>query len=165
MTQRRSFFVGVGSNVEAEQNVRLALLELRTMFPDLTRSSLYESDAVGFNGDPFINLVVQASTTASIDVVCDVLGNIETLCGRQRGEKRFAPRTLDLDLLTWGDKPLKRGRLVLPRDEILEYAFVLRPLAELAPTSVHPVDGRSYAELWETLGPEMPAIKKLDLDF
>ena len=74
--------------------------------------------------------------------------DIEDACGRVRGAEKFSPRSLDIDLLLYDDQVIDSPPLRIPRSDILEYAFVLRPLAELAPGIKHPVTGRTLADHW-----------------
>lgn len=142
-------YVSLGSNVDRERHLRGGLHALRAAFGELALSPVYESVAVGFDGAPFLNFVAAFDTAESIDAVDATLSRIEEAHGRVRGAERFAPRTLDIDLLLFGDCVVRRPGLIVPRDEILTYAFVLRPLADLAGDTVHPVLQRSYRELWE----------------
>ena len=141
-------FVGVGSNVEPERRVREALRRLRARFGDLRISPVYRNPAVGFQGDDFLNLAVAFESQESPADVHAALDEIERQCGRVRGGPRFAPRTLDLDLLLYGDLIADSPPVRLPRREILQYAYVLKPLADLAPERRHPLSGRSFAEHW-----------------
>jgi 2-amino-4-hydroxy-6-hydroxymethyldihydropteridine diphosphokinase len=141
-------FVSIGSNVEREKHIPSALEELEKRFGRLSVSSVYESEAVGFQGDPFYNLVVGFESEAPAQEIARMLGEIESLHGRTRESKKFAPRTLDLDLILYGDLIIQEGKLRLPREEITQYAFMLEPLAEIAHDRRHPVLGRSYGELW-----------------
>ena len=111
-------------------------------------SPIYESEAVGFSGDNFLNLVVGITTRLPPRQLADRLREIEAQHGRVRGAEKFSSRTLDIDLLTFGEAVVDEKGLQLPRDEILRYAFVLRPLADVAPQERHPQSGRSYGELW-----------------
>ena len=141
-------YVALGSNVEPEHHLELALGELEAAFGLLTMSGVYRNAAVGFEGDDFLNLVVGFSSTGSARAIVEQLDIIESSCGRERGEARFAPRTLDLDLLLYGDDIVDEPELRLPRPEILEYSFVLKPLADIAGERRHPVNGQTFAELW-----------------
>ncbi len=141
-------YVSLGSNIDRERNLRGGLADLRTAYGALELSPVYESAAVGFTGEPFLNLVAAFDTDQSIEAVDAELSRIEERHGRVRGDERFAPRTLDIDLLLFGDCVLQQPGLTVPRDEILEYAFVLKPLADLAGAQRHPVSGLTFAELW-----------------
>ncbi|NCP64732.1 MAG: 2-amino-4-hydroxy-6-hydroxymethyldihydropteridine diphosphokinase [Paraglaciecola sp.] len=141
-------FISVGSNIDKEKYTRAAILELGQVFESLVLSQVYESEAVGFVGQNFYNLVVKATTTASIEAVCQILKNIEDKHKRQRGTEKFSPRTLDLDLLLY-DAVVCQSPVELPRGEILYNAFVLQPLAEIAPSDKHPLVHQSYQQLWQ----------------
>ncbi len=141
-------FVSIGSNIDRERNVASALSMLEERFGPLKVSSVFESEAVGFEGDPFFNLVVGFSTALSVQGVVSRLAAMEERHGRTRNSKKFSARTLDLDLLLYGDEVQRVGKLELPREEITRYAFMLEPLAELAPDRRHPVLQQTYAELW-----------------
>lgn len=141
-------WVSLGSNIERERHVPAAVALLAQRYGSLLLSSVYESEAVGFAGSTFFNLVVGFDTRASAHTIARDLKSVEDRCGRVRGQERFGPRTLDADLLLYDDLVLHEPDLVLPRAEILTEAFVLRPLAEIAGAQCHPVAGRTYAELW-----------------
>ena len=121
---------------------------MRKAFGDLIISTVYRTRAVGFEGDDFYNLVVGFETTCDPHLLSENLRHIELEHGRKGNLPRFSPRTLDLDLLTYGDRVIKDERLNIPRDDIEKYSFVLGPLAEVAPLGRHPVTGESYAEMW-----------------
>ena len=139
-------FVAIGSNVRPEEHVRQAVKLMRERFGALRLSPVYRNQAVGFDGDDFLNLVVAFDTALGVQALKAALDEIELACGRERGAARFAPRTLDLDLLLYGERVDEAQRL--PRREILEYAFVLKPLMELAGVHRHPRTGMSYKEHW-----------------
>ena len=129
--------ISIGSNIERERYTKQSLVALKQHFSDVTVSSVYESEAVGFNGSPFYNAVARATTSKNIGQVCATLKGIEKDNGRVHTDKKFCARTLDLDLLTY-DSRVTTTPVVLPREEICYNAFVLWPLAELVPNDVHP---------------------------
>jgi len=142
-------YISIGSNIDRDKNILASLQALEQQFGKLTISSIYESEPVGFTGDTFYNLVVGFNSELEVKDVAKQLRQIELDNGRTRDCQKFSARTLDLDLLLYDDLILNDGRLQIPRDEIEHYAFVLEPLAEIAPTLKHPISHLSYAELWE----------------
>lgn len=140
-------YISVGSNCERERHLTAAYLELYALFGGLRCSSVFESEAVGFAGDAFYNLVIEASTTLSLEACVAALKQIELQYGKAPNSPKFCSKTLDLDLLTY-DEVVCLEPLELPRAEIVKNAFVLWPLAELAPETLHPVLQQSYASLW-----------------
>lgn len=146
-------FVGIGSNIDPEKNCELAMKTLKEDFPDCRFSKIYESEAVGFEGDNFLNLVVEFNTDFSIPEIQRILDITEQQMGRVYGGERFSSRTMDLDLLMYDDI-ICDYPVVLPRQEITENAFVLLPLSELAPDLIHPVKQKTMKELWSEFNPE-----------
>ena len=142
-------YVAIGSNVEPERNLSLATGELRREFPDVRFSPWYRNRAIGFEGADFINLVAGFTTTSSLDEVIARLHAIEALCGRARDAPRWAPRSMDLDILLYGELVRDEPRLKLPRPDLLKRAFMLGPLADIAPGLVHPLEKVTIAELWQ----------------
>ncbi|MEJ2610265.1 MAG: 2-amino-4-hydroxy-6-hydroxymethyldihydropteridine diphosphokinase [Candidatus Thiodiazotropha sp.] len=148
-------WLSLGSNISPLKHIPQAVDELREMFDEISVSPVYESEAVGFTGDNFFNLVVGIDTDLAPVALTAVLKKIEALHGRQRSGDGFDSRTLDIDLLTYGDQVIDSGSIQLPRDEVLRYAFVLLPLSEVAGDELHPVEGRTYRQLWQAFnGPE-----------
>jgi 2-amino-4-hydroxy-6-hydroxymethyldihydropteridine diphosphokinase len=143
-----SVHVAVGSNVEPERNLALAARELEREFPGVRFSPWYRNRAVGFEGADFINFVVSFTTELPVHAVVARLQAIEALCGRQRDAPRWEPRSMDLDVLLYGDLVLDEPRLKLPRPDLVKRAFMLGPLAALAPNLVHPTEKRTIGELW-----------------
>ena len=141
-------FISIGSNIDRRFHIQAAVSELKQHFGAVELSSVYESEAVGFDGNAFYNLVAAAKTDLSIAQCVSVFKQIEDSYGRDRSSARFSGRTLDLDLLTYDDVVCQQP-VELPRAEITENAFVLWPLAELAPDVIHPGSGQSYASLWQ----------------
>lgn len=140
--------ISVGSNIDKTANTDAGLNGLHDAFNNVRISPVYESESVGFKGDTFFNLVVSAETDATVGLVCEMLKQIEDENGRVRGTEKFAPRTLDLDLLTFDEHVIEHP-IILPREEILYNAFVLRPLADLVPQHMHPVVKKTYQSLWQ----------------
>lgn len=143
-------YISIGSNIERDQHIPSSLKALKQQFGELTLSSVYETAAVGFAGDAFYNLIVGFKADLSAKAVAKILREIELEHGRTRDCQKFSARTLDLDLILYGDLVLSDGRLQIPRDEIERYAFVLEPLAEIAPKLKHPIKHINYAELWRS---------------
>ncbi len=141
-------YVSIGSNVERERNIRAAVRALRQGFGAVATSPVYESAAEGFDGEDFYNLVAAFDSRLSLEQVCARLTAIETAQGRIRSGPRFGPRTLDLDVLLYGDLVRHDDHFDIPRRDITAYAHVLRPLAELAPDLRHPETGDRLADLW-----------------
>jgi len=142
-------YVSIGSNQQARRYVPAALVAIKSEFSPVAISPVYESVAVGFDGENFLNLVVGFDTGLSLSELAGKLDQIERSCGRKRGEERFTSRTMDLDLLIYGDLLRHDEEYGIPRDEIVRYAFVLKPLSRLAPDFVHPELGLSFSRLWE----------------
>ena len=124
-------FASLGSNQDREHNIRSAVKALQSRFGSLRLSPVYLSKTVGFDGDDFLNMVVAFETSLPPDAVQQTFRQIEDDHGRVRGELRFAPRQLDIDLILYDDLVLNSGSLKLPRSDIEDYAFVLQPLADL----------------------------------
>jgi len=156
-------FLGIGSNIEPEAHLRLAAAELRRRYGDVAFSRVYRGPAIGFDGPDFLNLVARIETRRSPARLLADIDAIHRLARRERGGGRFCSRTLDIDLLLY-DRLIMSEPLELPRPDVLQYAFVLRPLAELAPDFVHPLTGRTLAEHWRELAPTAPALSPVDLD-
>ena len=141
-------FVSAGSNIEPRANLEVACAALKERYPDQELSPVYESPAEGFSGPPFLNLVVSFRTNETPEEILEVLAKREALAGRDRSGGKFSSRTLDLDLLLYGDRI--DAALKLPHPDIERYAFVLKPLADLAPDLRHPVTGVAFSEHWES---------------
>lgn len=158
-------FLSIGSNIDPERHIPAALVDLRKLFGPLELSSVYENEAVGFEGPVFHNLVAAFDSDLSSEMIAEHLRAIEERHGRTRESQKFSSRTLDIDLILWGDAIFTKGRLQIPRPEITRYAFVLEPLAELAPELRHPEIGKTYQELWSEFdrsGPEQRRLARPD---
>jgi len=158
-------FISLGSNIDRQANTREGIRALRAEYGDLRLSSVYESEAVGFEGDSFYNMVIVLSTDDDVHVVASTLRKIEDEHGRDRNNPKFSSRTLDLDLLLYDDSIVDEQALQIPRDEILKRAFVLWPLAEVAPDIKHPVEKKSYASLWMAFDKSKEKLRPILFDF
>ncbi len=142
-------YLGLGSNVSPRENLGLAVRELRKRYGELQVSSVYRSAAVGFEGDDFLNLVVRLRSEETPADICEEIERLHNMAGRDRGSSKWESRPLDIDMLLYNDLVLDERPVRVPRSDILEYSFVLRPLAELAPDLVHPVTGKTMASHWQ----------------
>ncbi len=157
-------YVGLGSNVDREARLRQAVVALRELFGELELSPVYDSAAVGFDGYDFLNLVAGFDTELEVERVAASFRDIENQLGRDRSLPKFASRSIDLDILAYDDLILDLPGIRIPRPEILENAFVLRPLQDLAADSVHPETGETYAVLWQRMAPSAPRLNLFPLD-
>ena len=154
-------YLGVGSNINREHYIQLALDILAQAFGALTVSSVYRSQAIGFEGDDFYNLVVLIETDQSVAELFKFLRDVEFCHGRPIDATKSSGRTIDLDILSYDDWVGDFEGVQLPRAEILYNAFVLRPLAEIAPQVKHPVDGRTYSELWQNFDKQTQRLSRV----
>lgn len=158
-------YVSIGSNIDRDENIRGGVAALQNYFGELQLSRVYESEAVGFDGDNFFNLVAAFDTGEDVMTVAKILHDIENDHGRTREGPRFSSRTLDIDMLLFDDLVMQGGKLELPRDEITKNAFVLWPLAEIAPELKHPVLNKSYAELWAAFDKNKQPLWPVEFEF
>lgn len=158
-------YLSLGSNIDAEHNLRAGMQDLRAHYGALQVSTVYESEAVGFDGDNFLNFVVGLDTDEDVHTLQANMNAIEQAHGRVRGAEKFSSRTLDIDILLYDDLVINEDGLHLPRDEIEKYAFVLQPLAELAPALRHPVSGKTYGELWQAFDKNQARQQPVAVDF
>jgi len=147
MTER-DIYLGLGSNIEPQRHVSEALQVLSHHYGPLTVSTLYRSEPLGMAGPDFINAVAGFTSDVALDALRARLKAVEREAGRDHS-KKLVGRELDLDLLLYGQETISGRGFVVPRPDVLEYAFVLRPLAEIAPVGRHPVTGRTYAWHWQ----------------
>lgn len=157
-------YISIGSNISRESNIRAGVGALRHRYGFLIISRVFEGVSVGFQGENFYNLVVGFDTDKSAQEVAHALHEIEQACGRKRSTSRFSSRSLDLDLLLYDSWVINQPGLQIPRDDILNYAFVLQPLAEIAPHLRHPIIGKSYADLWATFNRSSKCLWPINLE-
>ncbi|MBT8077276.1 MAG: 2-amino-4-hydroxy-6-hydroxymethyldihydropteridine diphosphokinase [Gammaproteobacteria bacterium] len=156
-------FLGIGSNIEATTNLRLGVGELRRIYGELELSAVYRSPPYGFTGDDFLNLVARLETTSTPHDIHNDLERIHELAGRSRAGGAYVARTLDIDLLMYDQLVLDEPPVRIPRDDVLEYSFVLKPLSEMAPQLVHPVTGVLLAEAWAVFDQDRHPIERIDV--
>jgi 2-amino-4-hydroxy-6-hydroxymethyldihydropteridine diphosphokinase len=157
-------YVSGGSNLEPEKNLVVAARALQARHPGARFSRCYRNRAVGFEGPDFINFVVELPVAGAPALLKGELECVETLCGRVREAPKWAPRAMDLDILLFGNLVQDTPGLVLPRADLLKWAFMLGPLAELAPQMVHPVQKRKIGQLWEAFDRTAHALEVEPLD-
>jgi 2-amino-4-hydroxy-6-hydroxymethyldihydropteridine diphosphokinase len=156
-------FVAAGSNVEPVANLHRALDVLARHYSSLRCSRAYRNAAVGFEGDDFVNLVLAFDTDDDVRTVLGHLHEAEAACGRARNAPKWAPRSMDLDVLLYGDTVADEPGLVLPRPDLVRRAYMLGPMAELAPDLVHPTLGATMRELWHAFDRQAHAMQPVDL--
>lgn len=147
-------YLGLGSNILPEENLSIGVRELRQQYGELDVSSVYRSKPVGFEGDDFLNLVVRLRSEDTPGDICQEIERLHNLAGRDRSHQKWESRPLDVDLLLYNNLVLDEPPVRVPRSDILEYSFVLRPLAELAPELVHPVTGKTMLTHWREFDAE-----------
>ena len=156
-------YVAIGSNINKEENIRGAVRALSIAFGPLSLSPVYESEAQGFKGGNFYNLVAGLNTTKSIDNIKEAITEIEVRFGRGRKSGHMTSRTVDLDLLLYDDVVRHDLHVNLPHPDIQRYAFVLLPLADIAPTLKHPETGLTFSEMWRQFNGKKDALRAVDL--
>ncbi|MCX2522874.1 2-amino-4-hydroxy-6-hydroxymethyldihydropteridine diphosphokinase [Larsenimonas rhizosphaerae] len=149
--------LGIGSNLNPTHHLRLALDALNARFGPIATSRVFESQPVGFDStNLFYNMVVAISTPLPPEILAEQLKAMEYQLGRPENARKFASRVIDIDVLTHGESVLQKDGLVLPRNDITQYAFVLKPLAELRPHTPHPALGTTYQALWQQFSTATP---------
>ena len=158
-------YLGLGSNIERERYMVAGLDALQGLFGELALSSVYDSAAIGFEGQPFLNMVVRVETELAVGELHRTLRHIEFEHGRPANATRTSARQLDIDILTYDTLVGIIDDVELPRGEILENAFVLCPLAELAPELEHPVERQTYSTLWQAYDQSSQVITRTDFEW
>jgi len=157
-----SVFVAAGSNIDPERHLQAALDALGKIYGPLVVSPAYRNKAVGFDGEDFINLVVGFTTTEPIAEVRRQLQRIEALCGRPPDAPKWAPRSMDLDILLYGQLVSDEPGLLLPRPDLVRRPYMLKPMFDIAPDVEHPTLHKTIRELWQAFdrdGHEMREVK------
>lgn len=157
-------YVSGGSNLETERSLPQAARELKANYPGARFSHCYRNEAVGFEGPAFINFVVELPVVGKASALRERLQRIERLCGRPDAAPRWSPRTMDLDILMFGDQVMDDHGLKIPRPDLLRWAFMLGPLAELAPGLMHPVSHKTIGELWQQFDQQAHPMTPVAID-
>ncbi|TVO38574.1 2-amino-4-hydroxy-6-hydroxymethyldihydropteridine diphosphokinase [Vibrio algivorus] len=155
-------YIGVGSNLEPEKHVKAAFEELNFL-GELRASKVYQCQPVGFDSHVFYNLVFELETSLSLPELQIKLKDIELKWGREIEAQKFQDRTLDLDILLYGNV-VSTVKPILPRADIFHYEFVLQPLYELCPDLSIPNDGRTIRQLWDSFTPK-GSLQEVPFDF
>lgn len=156
--------ISLGSNINPEVHLKMAVLELHGYYAELTISPVYQTAAVGFEGEDFLNLVIRFETDHSVKTVVTELKSIEDKIGRDRSQPKFSARAIDLDLLTYNQLVMNQDSIQIPRDEILKNAFVLKPLSDIMGDEKHPEQNKTYAQLWSHMKQKADRIELYPLD-
>lgn len=157
--------LSIGSNIDPAGNISKALDLLKAEFGSISCSKVYESEAIGFDGDNFMNLVVIAQVNRPLGEIALRLKAIEDQLGRDRCQPKFSGRTMDIDILTFGDESGADCGLSLPRDEITRNAFVLLPLAEMLPNTEHGPTKKTFATLWQEFDQSSQKLWAIDFEW
>lgn len=157
-------FVAIGSNVDPATRMVQAARQIKRRYAGARFSRCYRNPAFGFEGADFLNAVAGFDSTLSIADLLRSLREIETQCGRGPADAKWGPRSMDLDLLLYGDVVGVGPGYALPRRDLLQRVYMLGPLAELAPDWPYPPSGPSVRTLWEALSNSAHVLLPLDLD-
>ncbi|MCG9700718.1 2-amino-4-hydroxy-6-hydroxymethyldihydropteridine diphosphokinase [Vibrio natriegens] len=145
-------YIGVGTNIDREQHAKVAYNELQQLGEDLLVSPIYECEPIGFSSQNFYNFVITLRTTLSLEEFSHRLREIEFKWGREENAQKYQDRTLDLDIVLFGEI-ISTQKPELPRSDIYKYPFVTKPLYDLNPHLVIPGDGRTVADIWYAMQP------------
>lgn len=153
-------YIGVGSNIDRKRHIEAALVELSRIGDDLQISTIYECEAVGFDSEPFYNLVVKMKTALDLTAFSHALRKIELKWGRRENAAKLEPRTLDLDIILFGEL-ICESQPTIPREDIYKFGFVSQPLNELCPQLIVPGDGRTVNQIFSAIDyPEVLTVVK-----
>ena len=158
-------YLSLGSNDSPDVNLAIAIRELEARYGELKRSAVYQGAAVGFDGADFLNLVVSLQSNQTPLDICHEIELIHNVAGRVREDNKWGSRSLDIDLLLYDDLVRDERPVRVPRDDILRYSFVLRPIAELAPNLVHPVTGNTVLEHWLNFDDKSQPLERVDVNW
>ena len=157
-------FVGIGSNIDREKNIKSCVSILKDVYGDMRISPVYETESMGFDGPNFYNLVSCFETDQSVYELKNTLNEIENDHGRHFNETKFSSRTLDIDILYYDDLVLSDDKIQIPRKEICEYDFVLKPLVDLVPDFIHPTHKISHKDMMNNIKIKTQIISTVNMD-
>jgi len=141
-------FLSLGSNEDPKYHLQLAIAALNKQFGEVALSPIYRTPAMGFAGPDFLNAAAGIQTAWEVEQLDAWLHELEDSLGRRRDVPRFSSRTMDIDIIFFDDLITSGpGNLCIPRPE-LKHAFVLKPLADIAPNFRDPVSGKTLARTW-----------------
>ena len=157
-------FVGIGSNIDREKNIKSCMSILKGVYGDMIISPVYETESMGFDRPNFYNLVSCFETDQSVYELKNTLNEIENDHGRHFNETKFSSRTLDIDILYYDDLVLSDDKIQIPRKEICEYDFVLKPLVDLVPDFIHPAHNMSHKDMMNNIKIKTQIISTINID-
>jgi 2-amino-4-hydroxy-6-hydroxymethyldihydropteridine diphosphokinase len=163
-TKKTEVFLSLGSNIDPEKNLKYACRELKKAFGNIQISSVYRNKPIGFEGNDFLNMVVKVKSSFNPNEMLDFLGRLESATGRNIGTGAFDSRSLDIDMLLYGNLVHQEKPFQVPRIDIELYSFVICPLAEIEPDGIHPISGKTFKDLWESFNQEEHPLNKVSLE-
>ncbi len=162
----RNIYLGIGSNLDPEANIKHALNLLELEFGPLKESSIYKNPAIGFIGPSFLNMVTAFESELSIFEIQKILQQIETAIGIDpENKQKFTSRIIDIDLLLAGEVIFNSDSLNIPRPGITQYPFILKPLLDVTPDLIDPLSNNPYSEIWDTISntPNAHTMEKVEI--
>jgi len=163
-TEKTEVFLSLGSNIDPKENLKYACRELEKAFGNIQISSVYRNKPIGFEGNDFLNMVVKVKSMFNPNEMLDFIRGLEAATGRDIATGTFDSRTLDIDMVLYGDLVHPEKPFKIPRNDIELYSFVLCPLAEIDPDGIHPVTGKTFKDLWEGFDQAEHPLNKVSVD-
>ena len=163
-TEKTEVFLSLGSNIDPKENLKYACRELEKAFGNIQISSVYRNKPIGFKGNDFLNMVVKVKSMFNPNEMLDFIRGLEAATGRDIATGTLDSRTLDIDMVLYGDLVHPEKPFKIPRNDIELYSFVLCPLAEIDPDGIHPVTGKTFKDLWEGFDQAEHPLDKVSVD-
>jgi 2-amino-4-hydroxy-6-hydroxymethyldihydropteridine diphosphokinase len=161
--KKHKVFVGIGSNINQKIHIQACITAINEKFEHLVLSPTYESSSMGFDGPNFYNLVAAFYTNLDVNELKETLNAIERDNGRSLGEVKFSSRTLDIDILYYDN--LVDNEKNIPRNEIVKFDFVLRPLYDVSPAHIHPITNKTHHTMINDTNYEKMIINEIDISY